>query len=51
MAIAITTGTNKIKDAILEPTFYKVIQGGASASKTISIMTLLIGYAANYPNH
>ena len=29
MAIAITTGTNKIKDAILEPTFYKVIQGGA----------------------
>lgn len=50
MAIAITTGTNKIKDAILEPTFYKVIQGGASASKTFSIMILLIGYAESYPN-
>lgn len=50
MAIAITTGTKKIKDAILEPTFYKVIQGGASASKTFSIMILLIGYAESYPN-
>ena len=29
MAIAITTGTKKIKEAICEPTFYKVIQGGA----------------------
>lgn len=29
MAIAITTGTKKIKQALLEPTFYKVIQGGA----------------------
>jgi len=50
MAIAITTGTKKIKQAILEPTFYKVIQGGASASKTFSIMILLIGYAESYPN-
>lgn len=50
MAIAITTGTNKIKDAIFEPSFYKVIQGGASASKTFSIMILLIGYAESYPN-
>ena len=48
--IAITTALNKIKDAILEPTFYKVIQGGASASKTFSIMTILVGYAESYPN-
>lgn len=50
MAIAITTGTKKIKQALLEPTFYKVIQGGASASKTFSIMILLVGYAESYPN-
>lgn len=50
MAIALTTGTKKIKEAICEPTFYKVIQGGASASKTFSIMILLIGYAESYPN-
>lgn len=50
MPIALTTGTKKIQQAILEPTFYKVIQGGASASKTFSIMILLIGYAESYPN-
>ena len=50
MAIAITTSTKKIKQALLEPTFYKVVQGGASASKTFSIMILLIGYAESYPN-
>lgn len=50
MAIALTTATKKIKDAILQPTFYKVIQGGASASKTFSIMILLVGYAESYPN-
>lgn len=50
MSIAITTGTKKIKQALLEPTFYKVIQGGASASKTFSIMILLVGYAESYPN-
>lgn len=50
MAIAITTSTTKIKEAIIQPTFYKVIQGGASASKTFSIMILLIGYAESYPN-
>ena len=50
MPIALTTGTKKIKEAILEPTFYKVIQGGASASKTFSIMIMLIGYAESYPN-
>lgn len=50
MAIAITTATKKIEDAILEQTFYKVIQGGASASKTFSIMIILIGYAESYPN-
>lgn len=48
--IALTTGTKKIKQTLLEPTFYKVIQGGASASKTFSIMILLIGYAESYPN-
>ena len=48
--IAITTALNKIRDAICEPTFYKVVQGGASASKTFSIMTILIGYAESYPN-
>lgn len=50
MSIAITTSTKKIKQALLEPTFYKVIQGGASASKTFSIMILLVGYAESYPN-
>lgn len=50
MPIALTTGTKKIQEAILEPTFYKVIQGGASASKTFSIMILLVGYAESYPN-
>jgi len=50
MAIALTTGTKKIHEAILEQTFYKVIQGGASASKTFSIMILLVGYAESYQN-
>lgn len=50
MPIALTTGTKKIHEAILEPTFYKIIQGGASASKTFSIMILLVGYAESYPN-
>lgn len=50
MPIALTTGTKKIHEAILEQTFYKVIQGGASASKTFSIMILLVGYAESYPN-
>ena len=50
MPIALTTGTKKIQEAILEQTFYKVIQGGASASKTFSIMILLVGYAESYPN-
>lgn len=48
--IAITTALKKIKNAICEPTFYKVIQGGASASKTFSIMAILIGYAESYPD-
>lgn len=50
MAIAVTTALKKIKGVICEPTFYKVIQGGASASKTFSIMTILVGYAESYPN-
>ena len=50
MAIARTTALEKIEKVIYEPTFYKVIQGGASASKTFSIMILLVGYAESYPN-
>lgn len=49
MTIALTTATKKIKKTLLEPTFYKVIQGGMSSSKTFSIMILLIGYAESYP--
>lgn len=48
--IAVTTGTKKIRDTLFEPTFYKVIQGGMSSSKTFSILILLIGYAESYPN-
>ena len=47
--MAITTGLRKIEKAIWEPTFYKVVQGGMSASKTYSIMTILIGYCESYP--
>lgn len=45
-----TTALNKIEKLILEPTFYKVIQGGMRAGKTVAIMMLLIGYAESYPN-
>lgn len=45
-----TTATNKIEAMLYEPTFYKVVQGGMSASKTYSIMTILVGYAESYPN-
>lgn len=48
--IAITTALNKIQATLFEPTFYKVIQGGMSSSKTFSIIILLIGYAESYPN-
>lgn len=48
--IAVTTGTKKIRETLFEPTFYKVIQGGMSSSKTFSILILLIGYAESYPN-
>lgn len=44
-----TTALNKIEEIILEPTFYKVIQGGMRAGKTMAIMILLIGYAESYP--
>lgn len=47
--MARTTGLTKIERSLYEPTFYKVIQGGASASKTYSIMTLLVGYCESYP--
>lgn len=50
MTVAITSGLNKIKSTLYDPTFYKVIQGGMSSSKTFSIMILLIGYAESYPN-
>jgi phage terminase large subunit len=48
--MAITTAVNKIKDALCEPTFYKVIQGGQSAGKTYAIMWLLESYCGSYPN-
>lgn len=48
--VAITTGLTRIKSVLFEPTFYKVIQGGMSSSKTFSILILLIGYAESYPN-
>ena len=50
MSIAITTALKKISETLYEPTFYKVIQGGMSSSKTFSILILLIGYAESYPN-
>lgn len=50
MPIALTTATKKIQATLYEPTFYKVIQGGMSSSKTFSIMILLVGYAESYPN-
>lgn len=46
--MAITTALNKIEATLYEPTFYKVIQGGASAGKTFAIITLLIGYCQSY---
>ena len=48
--IAITTALKRIKETLYEPTFYKVIQGGMSSSKTFSIMILLVSYAESYPN-
>lgn len=45
-----TTAVNRIKELILEPTFYKVIQGGMRAGKTVAIMIVLVGYAESYPN-
>jgi phage terminase large subunit len=46
--MAITTALRKIEKTLYEPTFYKVIQGGASAGKTFAILTLLIGYCQSY---
>lgn len=48
--IRLTTATKKIKAALDAPTFYKVIQGGQSAGKTYTIMTLLIGYCCHHSN-
>lgn len=45
-----TTALEKIQELILEPTFYKVVQGGMRAGKTMAIMILLTGYAESYPN-
>jgi hypothetical protein len=45
-----TTAVNRIEELILEPTFYKVIQGGMRAGKTVAIMIVLVGYAESYPN-
>lgn len=48
--MARTTSLNKIETTLYEPTFYKVIQGGASAGKTFAIITLLVGYCQSYPD-
>lgn len=48
--MAITTAVKKITEALTEPTFYKVIQGGQSAGKTYAIMWLLESYCGSYPN-
>lgn len=48
--MARTTALNKIEETLYEPTFYKVIQGGASAGKTFAIITLLVGYCQSYPD-
>ena len=48
--IARTSSLAKIEQTLYEPTFYKVIQGGMSASKTFSILEILTGYAESYPN-
>lgn len=50
MTIARTTALTKIEQTLYDPTFYKVIQGGMSSSKTFSIMILLVGYAESCPN-
>lgn len=46
--MARTTALNKIEKTLYSPTFYKVIQGGASAGKTFAIITLLVGYCQSY---
>lgn len=46
--MARTTALNKIEATLYEPTFFKVIQGGASAGKTFAIITLLVGYCESY---
>ena len=44
MPYAKTTALAKIKATLYEDTFYKVIQGGMRAGKTVAILILLIGY-------
>lgn len=46
--MAITTALRKIEATLYAPTFYKVIQGGASGGKTFAIITLLISYCQSY---
>ena len=45
-----TTATRKIRDINRESERLKIIQGGTSASKTYSILALLITEASTYPN-
>lgn len=45
-----TTAVEIIRNLVFEPTFYKVIQGGMRAGKTVAIMIILVGYAESYPN-
>lgn len=46
--MARTTALNKIEAVLYKRTFFKVIQGGASAGKTFAILTALVGYAESY---
>ena len=45
-----TTAVDIIQKLVLEPTFYKVVQGGMRAGKTMAIMIILTGYAESYAN-
>lgn len=49
-SLAITTALKRIEATLYKPTFYKVIQGGMRAGKTMAIMMVLTGYAESYPS-
>lgn len=48
--MAITTALSRVTEIIRRPSFYKIMQGGASAGKTYAIMTaLLTGWMPSNP--